>query len=373
MAWGMIKSSVRIWVLGLALHSCTPKENSDSSVKIPPATPITLERIAGLPVAPQPADNIATVEGVALGKALFFDPILSGDNTVSCASCHRPDIAFTDALPVSVGIRDQRTEVSSMSLVNLAWQNKFFWNGRVNTLEEQSLHPLLDVREMDLPLAEAVRKLEKHERYPDMFHRAFGSKEITSERIGKALAQYERTLISGNSRYDRHIRGLEQLNSEEIRGMQLFFTHPDSRANLRGGNCGDCHMPISTAGIAIEFRGFHNNGIQRTTAGGNVGLQQVTGLASDWGRFKAPTLRNIELTAPYMHDGRFNTLEEVLDHYNGQDLFDRPNVDTLIVQGKNERFGTSLGLTANEKKAIIAFLKTLTDTTFINKHKNDCR
>jgi cytochrome c peroxidase len=305
-----------------------------------------------------PPDNPMTLEGVELGRHLFYETKLSRDNTLSCGSCHQQQLAFTDAKGLSTGINNAKTKRGSMSLANMLWFSQFNWDGSSNTLEDQAVGPLEDPLEMHQPIHESVKKLQETELYPPLFEKAFGSPTITRENILKALAQFQRTLISGNSRYDRYLQNKEVFTPDEVEGMVLFMTHPDPTTNTRGGNCGDCH-----GGVLLTTRTFHNNGLDAQPK--DNGLGDVTGRASDKGKFKSPSLRNIALTAPYMHDGRFKTLEEVLDHYNEHIRFDTPNLDPLIIEATNTPNGTSLGLTAEEKRKIIVFLHTLTDTTFI--------
>jgi cytochrome c peroxidase len=317
----------------------------------------------------EPADNPSTEEGIALGKDLFFEKALSLDYSTSCASCHRPEAAFADTSAFSVGTGGQKGTRNAPSLLNTALFRRFFWDGRDSSLESQALHPILDPTEMGLDPNLAVSRLNSIPSYPEKFNKAFGDKQITLERITKALAQFERSLVSGNSRYDRFLQGKYNPDSIELLGMQLFFTHPDPFAapgGLRGGNCGDCHLPQTLMGDPNGFDGFHNTGLAKAV-GGETGLQKFTGKPSDFGRFKTPGLRNIALTAPYMHDGRFRTLDQVLDHYNADTLFQKPNLDVLIIKGTNDRFGTSLGLRDDEKKAILRFLQMLTDSTAIQQ------
>jgi len=313
----------------------------------------------------EPSGNPTTEEGIALGRDLFFEKALSLDYSISCASCHRPEHAFSDTAAFSSGIGGQKGKRNAPSLLNTALFRRFFWDGRDSSLETQALHPISDPTEMGLEPEAAVNRIKNIPSYPEKFRRAFGDKEITIDRIARAIAQFERSLVSGNSRYDRFLQGKYNPDSVELLGMQLFFTHPDPFAGpggLRGGNCGDCHLPQTLMGDPNGFDGFHNTGIAKA-GGGETGLQKFTGKQIDFGRFKTPGLRNIALTAPYMHDGRFRTLEQVLDHYNADTLFQKPNLDVLIVKGTNERFGTSLGLREDEKKAIIRFLHMLTDST----------
>lgn len=313
----------------------------------------------------EPADNPSTAEGRQIGRDLFFEKALSLDYSISCASCHKPEFGFGDNTAFSLGIYAQKSKRNTPALLNAGLLRRLFWDGRDSSLESQSLHPITDSREMGLTLEEAIRRLQNIPSYPEKFKKAFGDPGISARRMAMALAQYERSLVSAGSRYDRFLQGKYQPDSTELLGMQLFFTHPDPfvpPSGLRGGNCGDCHLPKTLMGDLNRFDGFHNNGLLQSGSA-ETGLQSFTGKNSDFGRFKTPSLRNIALTAPYMHDGRFLSLEQVLDHYNSDTLFNRPNVDVLIQKGTNERFGNSLGLSENEKKAIIRFLHMLTDST----------
>lgn len=353
-------------LLLIFLHSCRNREAELPGFQAPkafqPDYPAYLKSFYS-----EPAGNPCTEEGIALGKDLFFEKALSLDYSTSCASCHRPEHGFADTTAFSSGIGGQKGKRNAPSLLNTALFRRYFWDGRDSSLESQAIHPILDPTEMGLGPEQAVNRLNSIPSYPDKFRKAFGDNLISIDRIAKALAQYERSLVSGNSRYDRFLQGKYNPDSIELLGMQLFFTHPDPFAGpggLRGGNCGDCHLPQTLMGDPSGFDGFHNTGLAK--AGGNEsGLQNFTGRASDFGRFKTPGLRNIALTAPYMHDGRFRSLEQVLDHYNSDTLFQKPNLDVLMVKGSNERFGTSLGLREDEKKAIIRFLHMLTDSTAI--------
>ncbi|WP_044202691.1 cytochrome-c peroxidase [Flammeovirga sp. OC4] len=320
-----------------------------------------------------PEDNPMTVKGVELGRMLFYDPQLSRDYSTSCGTCHQQQLAFTDGKAKAEGIHGRTGDFSSMSTVNLMWTGKFFWDGRAPSIESQALDPIENPLEMDMTLAEVVERLSQDEKYPPMFNLAFGSSEITAEKVGKAIAQFERTLISSNSKYDQIVKGTYTPTEQEKLGMDLFLTHPIA-GEIRGGNCGDCHLGVLTSGDPVSFRGFHNNGLDDDT---NLkeGLMGVTENQFDKGKFKAPTLRNIALTAPYMHDGRFNTLEEVLEHYDEHVKKSR-TLDPLIQEASNEPIfpgdPIKLHLTQKEKEAIIAFLHLLTDEEFINNpnHSN---
>jgi cytochrome c peroxidase len=245
-----------------------------------------------------------------------------------------------------------------MSLVNLLWGREFFWDGRAGSLEEQAVTPLTDQHEMGQSLGRSAEKLRRTSEYPDLFKAAFGSDSITGQRIVKAIAQFERTLISANSPYDRYLEGRYRPTVEESNGMALFSNNPSPERNIRGAGCAHCHGGPKT------FMGlFHNNGLDSLPK--DEGREAVTGQSADRGRFRVPTLRNIALTAPYMHDGRFATLDEVLDHYN-EHIQNTPLLSPVLRDVSNVAEGKTLGLTVQEKQSIIAFLRMLTDSSFIN-------
>ncbi len=311
------------------------------------------------PFPAQPADNPLTEPGVALGRKLFYETALSVDNTISCGTCHRQELAFTDGRAHAVGVNQGRTLRSAMSLANVIWEPILNWDGAAKTLENQARIPIEHPAEMHQSLTIGAARLQQIAAYPALFRSAFGSSTITEDNVLKALAQFERTLISTNSRFDRFRAGdRTALSSFEQDGYQLFITHPEKTLSLRGGNCGDCHSgELQTNGT------FSNNGLDATLT--DLGLGTQTGRPTDNGKFRVPSLRNIGLTAPYMHDGRFATLEQVLDHYNEHVKLNSPNLDPQITNGTNDpRLGT-LGLTTLEKAKIVAFLHTLTDSTFI--------
>lgn len=305
-----------------------------------------------------PDNNPTTNEGVELGRFLFYDTILSKDFTVSCASCHIQEHAFSDPNRLSEGVDGKLGTRQAMAIVNLLWQQHFFWDGRANSLESQALLPIENPVEMNLSIDEAVKRLNESEFYLPKFQKAFAIETITQEHLAQAIAQFERILISGNSKYDQYKRNEYTLTASEERGMNLFFTHPEPTQNLRGGNCNDCH-----SGFLTTDNEFHNNGLD-ANHDADKGREEFTGYSSDRGEFKTVTLRNIAVSAPYMHDGRFNTLTEVLDHYN-EHIQQSPTLDLLITLGTNNVNGTSLGLTDQEKLDIIAFLHTLTDNDFL--------
>lgn len=320
-----------------------------------------------------PQDNPLTEESVALGRRLFYDPRLSVNNRVSCATCHQQAFAFTDGLKASVGVSGRPLAFNSMSLVNLMWgPQRFFWDGRSASLEEQALQPIQHPDEMGQDLDTLVEELSQDPVYRDLFDVAYG--EISAGAIAKALANFQRTLISANSRYDQYLRGEILLNAEEEKGRRLFMAHPDAKVSLKGGNCIDCHSQFLTSGFSTGFDGFSNNGLDRE-ADLLPGLSAVTERPEHRGAFKTPSLRNIAVTAPYMHDGRFETLEQVLDHYD-DGIRDSSTLSPLIAEADNlpidQRKGgeISLNLNEDEKKAIIAFLHTLTDREFLRDDRS---
>lgn len=303
-----------------------------------------------LPQVRLPADNPLTVEGVALGEKLFHDPRLSVNNRQSCASCHHREAAFSDPQAFSVGAEGQMGKRNSMPLFNLAWSQEFFWDGRAKTLREQVLMPIQDKHEMNERLDRVVEKLEGSE---GDFAAAFGTEEISAERIAKALEQYLLTLVSQESRFDRAARKVAQMTEEEKLGLQLFVTEHDPVRGLRGADCFHCH-----GSTLFTDHQFKNNGLDLEST--DLGRMLVTGDPADKGKFKTPSLRNIAVTGPYMHDGRFKTLEEVVEHYNSG-VKRSETLDPNLAKHPD----SGLQLTPAEKRALVAFLKTLTDEEFI--------
>jgi cytochrome c peroxidase len=304
-----------------------------------------------------PADNPTTIEGVYLGRMLFYEKKLSADNSISCGSCHQQRLAFTDGRKLSEGVGHALTTRNSMSLANLLWVRNFFWDGRAKSLEEQAVFPLTDAHEMGQSLAISADKLRETKPYPALFRNAFGTDSITEKNIVKAISQFERTLISADSKYDKYLAGKYQPTVEEMSGMALFMSAPVPEKNVRGANCEHCH-----GGPKTFKELFHNNGLDSIAA--DAGRADVTKEASDRGRFRVPSLRNIALTAPYMHDGRFATLDEVLDHYSDH-IRQSETLSSFLTGISNDSGGKSLNLTKQEKTDIIAFLTMLTDSTLI--------
>ena len=308
------------------------------------------------PEMPQPDSNRATVAGVALGRMLFFDPILSRDSTFACVNCHRPEQAFADAQTVSRGIDGLSTARASMSLLNVGYQRTFFWDGRAGSLEEQSLHPVEDAIELASEWGEVERRLRRSPDYRRAFRAAFGlesSADIDRYHAAKAIAQFERSLVSGTSRYDQVIFQLDGfLTDAEERGRELFFTEPD----VEHPGCAHCHNHPFFA----DNR-FLNNGLvpaERVEDFADPGRARVTGnYLQDAGAFKAPTLRNIELTAPYMHNGSLATLDDVLDHYSSGGHYS-PTRSVEIV---------GFPLTERDRADLKAFLAALTDEEALSR------
>jgi cytochrome c peroxidase len=317
-----------------------------------------------------PTNNPLTVEAVELGRRLFYDPHLSANGKVSCSTCHVQRLAFTDGRTTGVGVSGRPLAFNSMSLQNLLWgPQHFFWNGRAPTLEAQALVPLQHADEMAQDLGQLVPQLAADPQYRQLFETAYG--EVSSSAITRALASFERTLISCNSRYDQFLRGEISLNAQEELGRKLFMAHPDVKVSLRGANCIDCHSQFLTGGSSAGYDGFSNNGLD-DEAHLQPGLQAVTGKPAHRGLFKVPSLRNIALTAPYMHDGRFKTLEEVLAHYDSG-IKNSSTLSAVIVEADNQAAAAtghiSLHLTAAEKAALIAFLNTLTDRDYVTAER----
>jgi len=312
--------------------------------------------------------NLPTKQGVALGRKLFHDKILSGDFSQSCASCHNPELSFNDNKSFSLGIDGIPGRRNAMTLVNLPWYTSFFWDGRAANLPEQAIEPVPNPIEMHLPWEEAVARLKGHPEYPDLFYAAFGTKDITKELTAKAIAQFETILLSFNSPFDRYMSGdSSALNESARRGRQIFLTER--------GDCFHCHV---TSELFIHpSRAFGNNGLDEIDFPddfADLGRGEVTGLDNDKGKFKIPTLRNLAFTAPYMHDGRFATLEEVIDFYD-QGPKISPSLDSIMITESNRRLidlgHYGLNLSTQDKQDLKNFLLSLSDTSFV--HNPDFR
>ncbi|PKP46796.1 MAG: cytochrome-c peroxidase [Bacteroidetes bacterium HGW-Bacteroidetes-12] len=350
-----------VLIILIGFYSC--KKDNEKVIPIPPPTPIPIGPPTPAPlVIPAifaqtlpppliPSNNPQTVEGIALGRKLFFDPILSGNGTQSCASCHAPSNAFVDTNRFSTGIDLLQGNRNAMPIFNIAWNfsDKYFWDGRAIGVEGQAFGPVVNPVEMHNTWVNAMATLQAHPTYPSLFNAAFGTTTIDSILVTKAIAQFERTLISANSKFDRFLLGLEPLTPQEASGFNLFM-------DQQGGDCFHCH---GNAGNPLwTDNAFHNNGLDANFT--DLGLGAVTGNAADNGKFKTPSLRNLIYTAPYMHDGRFQTLDEVLEHYStGVQI--SPTVDPMM----EFAFQGGVQLTASEKSNLKAFLLSLTDTDFV--------
>lgn len=326
--------SVMIGVLML-LSSCGPTDAPPGNNDINP-TP------KHFPIIEYPVDNKYSHAKAELGRRLFYDKRFSKDYSVSCGSCHKQEFAFSDGgNPVSKGFMGRFGTRNAMALVNVAYNTSQLWIGGVPTLEQQVLAPILHPAEFAISIDSLIERLRTVGVYKTLFNNAWGDTSITIERITKSIATFERRLISGNSRYDKYINGDKSaLSFDEEVGMTLFF---DER-----GDCFHCHGSYN-----FTDNGFHNNGIDSVVI--DQGRYELTGNESDRSHFRAPTLRNIALTPPYMHDGRFTTLEQVLTHYNSGGK-SHPTKDPLM---------RPLGLSEGQKNVIIAFLRSLTDDSFI--------
>ncbi len=345
-------------ILVLVLHSCRPEDYKPVPDSIPEPTPYTLEVPYGFPPPNLPSDNPLTEEGIELGRHLFYDTRLSIDESISCASCHAPSAAFTDTARFSLGVNNQIGTRNAMPLFNLAWSNSYMWDGAGANLFNQVLIPLTSHIEMNVKPEELPMVLSRFQADPDyvtMYLRAFGTEEMTFDNIQKALVQFELTMISANSKYDRVIKGEESFTADEAAGHQIFLRIDDAPGS---GECQHCHFE----GGNFSDGAFRNNGLDAQPQ--DEGRARITRQPLDRFKFKTPSLRNLSYTFPYMHDGRFETLEQVIEFYNNGIDTTSPNIDPNL-------FGHNLtGRLSNKDKAqLLAFLKTLDDPEFINNPK----
>lgn len=309
-----------------------------------PEPAYNLELPVGFPSPDIPVDNQLTNARIELGKRLFFDPILSRDSTISCGSCHLPKQLFTDGNKVSIGIENRKGIRNAPTLANVAYQKSLLMEGGVPSLELQVIAPIEDTNEMDFDALQVVERLKRHPIYRELAQRAY-EREPDLFVLTRSIASYERTLLSGDSRFDQYYYQNKKniLTDSEQRGLDLFFSE--------GLQCATCH-----SGHNFTDGDFHNIGLY--TDYEDIGRARVTVLDSDIGRFKTPTLRNVALTAPYMHDGSLASLEEVIEHFNAGG-HSHPNKDNRV---------KPLNLTAENKADLLSFLQSLTDSSFIKKH-----
>jgi cytochrome c peroxidase len=324
----------QLWAILLLLMSCQKE-----------AIPVNLTTHVGGQVPgyfPAPvysfSQNPVTTEGFELGRRLFYDVRLSSDNTISCASCHFQSAAFSDpGKSLSEGIEGRLGMRNSPALFNLTWHPAFMWDGGVNHIEIMPFTPLTDPNEMNMLMSELIDKLQQQTEYPELFQKAFGSSTITDQRLFYALTQFMGSMISATSKYDDYRHGTVSFTSEETAGLMLFRSH-----------CAACHSEP----LFSDFS-YRNNGL--ASSPDDLGRERITQQATDRYKFKVPSLRNVALTYPYMHDGRFATLEEVIDHYRFG-VQHSATLDPLLSGG--------IPLTELEKQQLIAFLHTLTDVKF---------
>ncbi len=317
-------------------------------------TPHGFQMSRRFPIPALPQDNPLIEERIELGRRLFHDPILSANATISCTSCHQQDAALSDNRIQSVGIHGQLSRRHSMSLFNLAWKQQFFWDGRAPSLREQTLMPIEDPTEMGESLPNVLSKLSADADYPDLFAKAFRSGEISELNLSLALESFLLSLTSYDSKFDQAMQGKAELSEAEQRGFELFMTEFEPRSGQFGADCFHCH-----GGALFTDNRFHDNGLE---ADDDLGLAEVTQLRSDERKFSTPSLRNVALTAPYMHDGRFSTLEEVIEHYSSG-IHPRETLDPNLAKHP----GGGLQLNTADKAALVAFLKTLTDPQHLER------
>jgi cytochrome c peroxidase len=347
--------SIALFGLAVACQTKTVTDPTPEPAPNPPTTgvtyqttPVPFRQPANFPTALYDLNtNPLTAEGIALGKALFYDNHLSSDTTVNCGFCHQQFAGFAHSdHALSHGVKDRVGTRNVPSLQNMAWYREFFWDGSVASLDELPMAPIARHDEMDLPFTDALNRVRTSAKYPPMFKAAFGSDTVTTARFLKAISQFILTLVSADSRYDKYVRKEAggDLTTDELDGLSLFQQ-----------NCAGCH-----ATDLFTDRSYRNNGLS-ANAINDQGRYTITLQESDRLKFRVPSLRNIERTFPYMHDGRFLTLEQVLKHYANGGVTNTPTLDPLLKQ--NDKLG--IALTTTQQTQIIAFLKTLTDNTFL--------
>ncbi|MBI2258586.1 MAG: cytochrome-c peroxidase [Flavobacteriia bacterium] len=324
------KINLFLFLFILLIFSCKKKQEEITPYK-EPLEYIQLTYPNYFPEMTLNTSNRLSKEGVALGRKLYYDTLLSNDGR-SCSSCHNQTESFS------------KQSVNSLAHINLAWHSSFLWDGSVGSTLEDAM-----IFEVGTFFGTDVSKLQNHSEYPSLFEKVFGSKQISVNQVAFALAQFTRSMISSNSKYDRYKKGELQLTPQELNGLDIFFTER--------GDCFHCH----TLGLFTD-NSYHNTGLDDNFNELNSGRYLFTNNSADIGKFKTPTLRNIEFTPPYMHDGRYLTLEQVIEFYNNGVKIS-PYVDPIMTKPGKE-FG--LGLSTQDKNDLIAFLKTLSDTSFLN-------
>jgi len=337
------------WVFSLAISGIALQGCKRIVSNKPIGKPVAIAAPLGLPPVPIPANNPATADAIALGRKLFYDSRLSNQGTLSCASCHIPGHDFSDPHNVSLGFGGARGARNAPSVVNAAYLPSQFWDGRASTLEEQMLGPVADPVEMDNTAQGVVTNLEKETQYPPLFRKVFGTPDITINRVENAVASYERTLLSGDSAFDRYEYGGDEkaLTAQQIRGLAIF-------RDSQRGNCAVCHTISAHYALFTDGK-FHNigEGVDDDGKFDDVGRMDQSHMVADTGAFETPTLRDIAETGPYMHNGRLKTLDEVVQYYAGQGN-SNPYLDKEMKK---------IHLTAQDRSDLVAFLDSLTGTT----------
>ena len=321
--------------------------NTPDAVPMPIGKVVQIKPPLGLPPVPVPADNPLTAETVALGRQLYYDPILSADKTVSCASCHGPQMGFSDTHPVSLGVGGKKGTRHAPTVINSAYNALQFWDGRAPSLEEQAKGPMINPVEMAMTHVAEIQRLQADPAYVAKFKQAWGTDRITIDLVARSIASFERTVLSGNSPFDRFYYGHDKkaLSASAQRGLKLFM-------DPKKANCEVCHT-IGKDDALFTDNKFHNLGIGADINGNMIDLGRFaeTKNETDWGAFKTPSLRNIAQRAPYMHDGTFPTLNDALGHYIGGGNMN-PHLDKEI---------HALDfLTFEERGDLLAFLDALT-------------
>jgi len=354
----------------LALAACRKNEpiTVDSGFKTTPISSLSIfPRRLGIPALP--ADNPLTEEGVYLGRLLFYDTLLSADKSISCASCHLQKFAFAEPKKKSVGIFGLPVNRNAPSLFNMAYSRKFFWDGRQSRLANLVFEPIQAHNEMGLNLPELDQRLKQSELYKNWFKKAFNADPNISQ-MSMAMEQFLLTIVSADSKFDKVGPSLSGFTNSEKAGFKLFQTQVDLQSTTnQGADCFHCHGGVLFQAQNPLAGGITNNGLDKTFA--DLGAGAITGKSTDNGLFKTPSLRNIALTAPYMHDGRFSTLEEVIEHYSEHIEFESPNISPNLANHVDGPGGQpkQMKLTVLQKTNLLDFLKTLTDSTFTSNPK----